>query len=75
MPHGRQFSGLMMVFWLKLCMRWIIRPPEAMVRKYPVPPIPWIECADNVGLALGRGTATGVLPSGSSHSVSIISIK
>ena len=75
MPHGRQFSGLMIVFWLKLWRRWIIRPPEAMVRKYPVPPIPWTEWADNVGLALGRGIATGVLPSGSSHSESIISIR
>ena len=52
----------------------MIRPPEAMVRRYPVP-IAWSECADSVGLALGRGTAMRVLPSGNSHSVSTISAR
>ena len=75
LPHGRQFSGLMIVFWLKVCCRWLIRPPEAIVRKYAGPPNVWVEWAEAEGLALGRRMATGVLPSGSSHEDSIKSRK
>jgi hypothetical protein len=71
LPQGRQFSGLMMVFWLKVCWRWLIRPPEAIVRKYAGPPRVWVECAEADGFALGRRMPTGVLPSGSSQDDSI----
>ena len=75
LPHGIQFSGLMIVFWLKECCRWLIRPPEAMIRQYAGLPNVWLEWAEAEGLALGRRMATGVLPSGSLHEDSIKSRK